>query len=780
MGFPEGASTITLTGLFPVPVGGTARTGRLVLSPSAVLVDRTQHAIYSGGGAIDLEADGTFSVQLLCDDDPDVLPEGWRWQVDEQPAGGVRRTYWIELPSTLGPTISLDQVAEISAPGPGSQTPPAGGPPTGPAGGALTGTYPSPSLAPATIASFDPAGAASAAQAAAATDATTKASAAQSAAAADATAKVAAHTAAADPHGDRAWADSKFALATDVEAIEQGTAVLAGGHFTAPVDITSSGLSLIRFLGRRATTGAPTTGAWTAGDVVQDSAGAWWLCTTTGTPGTWTGTLSTNGGTATGPLNVDRFAAPAGYPIGQAGSVASLNILSSYAGGDDDGTGTDTTGRINLYSYQRANVGSFGETIRQFAMRSDAKSMEAFYIPVDASKKGGYDPATRDPKTSGVSFKPVVWAGSHYEANDHGSIHGHWELEIADLNGALQGRLEIPFIDQPTDGSKPLDQATIGVAYTNIRTNLADLSVRAQNMTAGPYTGQNTAFRVGGNNTVNKDILLSISSDMGTTGRRWGLRANNTTESGSNAGTDFQIRRYADDGTFLDAPVHIERSTGRVGMGGVTAPTAGLHLQRATGQLVYLDAQATTQSAILVTGVDATVKALQGQVTGDTQKRYQVLVDGTQSYGPGGTTAPDLTVGRGGAGILAIGGTANATVAATTTTAYAALVTGDPFDRYRTYGDGKQEWGPGNAARDTNQYRSNPGVLKTDGALQATTSLRLNTTSLGGGVGVLALANATTAPASNPTAGVVMYVSGGRLKIRQPDGTDQFVALTAT
>ncbi|MEV1063394.1 hypothetical protein [Streptomyces sp. NPDC050263] len=39
MAFPEGASTITLLGTFPVPVGGTARTGRIVLTPSAVLVD---------------------------------------------------------------------------------------------------------------------------------------------------------------------------------------------------------------------------------------------------------------------------------------------------------------------------------------------------------------------------------------------------------------------------------------------------------------------------------------------------------------------------------------------------------------------------------------------------------------------------------------------------------------------------------------------------------------------------------------------------------------------
>jgi len=49
-----------------------------------------------------------------------------------------------------------------------------------------------------------------------------------------------------------------------------------------------NGLSNIRLAGFKATAGAPTTGTWTTGDVVLDSAGAWHLCTTGGTPGVWT------------------------------------------------------------------------------------------------------------------------------------------------------------------------------------------------------------------------------------------------------------------------------------------------------------------------------------------------------------------------------------------------------------------------------------------------------------------------------------------------------------
>lgn len=62
-------------------------------------------------------------------------------------------------------------------------------------------------------------------------------------------------------------------------------------------------------------------------------------------------------------------------------------------------------------------------------------------------------------------------------------------------------------------------------------------------------------------------------------------------------------------------------------------------------------------------------------------------------------------------------GTINGTQAGTGSVSQASLVTGDTFDRFRRYADGKQEWGPGNATRDTNLYRDAADSLRTDDSL---------------------------------------------------------------
>lgn len=393
--------------------------------------------------------------------------------------------------------------------------------------------------------------------------------------------------------------------------------------------------------------------------------------------------------------------------VSSASTSGGVRVGSSYPG-DDDGTGADGTGRVLLYSYQRANVRSYGETIRNFLMRSDAKAMTAWY-----GCSALYDATTREAASS--SFKPWTWTGSHFEANDHASIHGHWEVEVPDAAGALQGRLEIPFIDQSQIGNA-IDATTIGVDYTNIRTNLADFSIRAQNITTGTYSGQTTCLRIGGGNDRVKDILLSISSEMNTSGRRWALRANTETESTANAGTNFQILRYADDGTLISTAFGIRRSDGNVFVGSSSALAAKL-------------------------GVTWTNGGVHG-----------ILLTPSAGSSGGAAVASILT--------------------ATTDRALQTGVTGDVIAaRWVVWGDGKTEWGDGAVSRDTNLYRSSATVLKTDGSLTVVQNLRINTTSTAAGVGVLAMANATTVPSTTPSGGGVTYVEAGALKYKGSSGT---------
>ena len=59
--------------------------------------------------------------------------------------------------------------------------------------------------------------------------------------------------------------------------------------------------------------------------------------------------------------------------------------------------------------------------------------------------------------------------------------------------------------------------------------------------------------------------------------QRFGLYVNNTAESGSNVGSDFQIRAYNDAGTLLSTPLFIKRSTGDIGIG-TTSPVSLLNI----------------------------------------------------------------------------------------------------------------------------------------------------------------------------------------------------------
>jgi hypothetical protein len=70
-----------------------------------------------------------------------------------------------------------------------------------------------------------------------------------------------------------------------------------------------------------------------------------------------------------------------------------------------------------------------------------------------------------------------------------------------------------------------------------------------------------TRMVIDGNAGQNKIITYRTNAVQ-----RFGLYVNNTAESGSNVGSDFQIRAYNDAGTLLSTPLFIKRSTGNIGI----------------------------------------------------------------------------------------------------------------------------------------------------------------------------------------------------------------------
>lgn len=162
-----------------------------------------------------------------------------------------------------------------------------------------------------------------------------------------------------------------------------------------------------------------------------------------------------------------------------------------------------------------------------------------------------------------------------------------------------------------------------GVPYTGAT---ADVDLGIHSLTAdtigiGTTAGAEKLHIDGGASTTRVKIdadngvsrILSFRTDDV---QRWALRVDGV-ESGSNSGADFQIRRYNDAGTFVDAPIAINRATGNI--------TTSQNLNGATAtEMGYLSGVTSAIQTQLNTKI-ATAKSFMGTLIGFTMTAGQTV-----------------------------------------------------------------------------------------------------------------------------------------------------------
>lgn len=126
-------------------------------------------------------------------------------------------------------------------------------------------------------------------------------------------------------------------------------------------------------------------------------------------------------------------------------------------------------------------------------------------------------------------------------------------LEVA-LNVSIAGTIQASSINTSA--------ITTGLGYTPLNKAGDTLTGNLACSTGSAYA----ALSITANAGVSRSLFYTSNG-----GARWELKTNTTAESGSNAGSDFVIFRYADNASVIDAPLSIIRSTGVVAVGILTA-----------------------------------------------------------------------------------------------------------------------------------------------------------------------------------------------------------------
>ena len=268
------------------------------------------------------------------------------------------------------------------------------------------------------------------------------------------------------------------------------------------------------------------------------------------------------------------------------------------------------------------------------------------------------------------NWRKVITSGSDASLNTLNVING--------ITGSLQGSASYALTASfATSGGTPRganttiqfnDTSTFsgsGNFTFNKTTNTVNLtgslSVTGSTNTLGTVTvisgsvGINTTadaqslLHIDGGASVNRVIMdannnvARIFSFRTDNTQRWAFRVDDN-ETGANTGANFQLRRYADNGSFIDAPISLNRSTGNITIihpisasAGITGSLFGSSSYALTASFALNGGGGTTNTGSLLTTASVSLNTI--TFTKGDGSTFPITVN-TGSGGGGGTTFP--------------------------------------------------------------------------------------------------------------------------------------------
>lgn len=240
--------------------------------------------------------------------------------------------------------------------------------------------------------------------------------------------------------------------------------------------------------------------------------------------------------------------------VNTSGAPLSGGLLFTYAGG--------TSTPLNTYTDATGSTANANPTV----LTTLGTAPQGIFLASATAYKFSLSPP------GDVTNTNPIWTVDGITASFNGTMASQNASAVAIVGGTISG-VTITALTLGVSGATSLSTLTVsnhaifqGNVTVNGNLNLGSTSTLNANAIVATGSIEQSATGFGAfflSNAVTAG--QSAQYIMQQTGvDRWDIKKDATAETGSNSGSDFSIDRFDDGGNFIDAPVHIIRSTGNV------------------------------------------------------------------------------------------------------------------------------------------------------------------------------------------------------------------------